>query len=210
MESDDLQKKWNATWGRLGLRPAGDSLFQQLLAGYSGPGRFYHNVQHLVECLDKLEGLALPEDARGPIELALWFHDAIYDVHRHDNEERSAQWAAGSLLKAGAPSALAEAVSQLILATRHAAEPQDDNAKIVVDVDLSILAASEERFAEYERQIRQEYDHVPSAVFTMKRKKVLQGFLDRRQIYSTANFHARFEERARQNIKAALADYPDL
>jgi len=35
------------------------------------------------------------------IEVALWFHDAIYDVKGHDNERLSADWAKKSVLDAG-------------------------------------------------------------------------------------------------------------
>jgi predicted metal-dependent HD superfamily phosphohydrolase len=74
-----------------------------------------------------------------------------------------------------------------------------------VDVDLSILGAPPERFAEYEVQIRQEYAHVPGFLFRLKRRAILQSFLDRPALFSTPRLHQRLEARARANLAAAVA-----
>ena len=95
-------------------------------------------------------------------------------------------------------------VHSLILATRHQVVPSGIDAEILVDVDLSILAAPEPRFDEYERQIREEYKHVPQALFSLKRKQILEEFLARPRIYLSPLFFERHEERARLNIMRSL------
>jgi len=91
-------------WQQLQLTPP-STLAEALNAAYSQPHRYYHTLQHLQECLSLLTQLqhlaAQPEQ----IALALYFHDAVYDVHANDNEAKSAAWATRILHEIGATSA---------------------------------------------------------------------------------------------------------
>jgi predicted metal-dependent HD superfamily phosphohydrolase len=78
----------------------------------------------------------------------LWFHDAVYELRRSDNEEQSARLAEGALSNAGAPREVGARVATLVLATRHTASPESTDEQLLVDIDLSILGATESRFAE--------------------------------------------------------------
>ncbi len=201
----DWADRWRAGWDLLGSAVPGPEVMTAVLARYQEAGRFYHTLQHLGECLD-LFGEALPLAQRpGEVAIALWFHDAIYDTRRSDNEAASGRWAERVVLGAGGSSGVAARVVQLILATRHAEPPSTGDGELVVDIDLAILGAPEERFAEYESQIHREYGWVPDLVFRPTRARILQGFLERNRIYSTAQFAARFEARARSNLLRALA-----
>ena len=111
-------------------------------------------------------------------ELAAWFHDAIYDTTRHDNEARSAELAVDALR-----------------ALRF------DEATIAADADLSILGSDAARYDEYARQIREEYAWVPEAVYRTERAKVLAHFAERPAIYFTSELRERFEGAARMNIE---------
>ena len=137
--------------------------------------------------------------------LALWFHDAIYQPKRNDNEDKSADWGAEVLARAGAPASVVDRFRGLVLATRHEAQPQSADARLLVDIDLSILGAEPARFDEYEAQVRKEYAHVPDLFFRMGRAKILKHFLARPAIYSTASFRDRFEARARTNLQRSLS-----
>ncbi|MGK6306980.1 HD domain-containing protein [Variovorax sp. DT-64] len=204
MQADARRAEWAAAWGALGVE-APDALLDALLARYGEPHRAYHTLQHLDECL---EGLALERSrAKRPAEitLALWFHDAIYDVHRHDNEERSADWAQQALRDAGADADAAQRVHALVMATRHQAQPEEADAQLLVDIDLSILGAPAPRFAEYEQQIRFEYAHVPPEVFEPRRREILGSFLARDPLYLTPSIRARLEAQARLNLQRAIA-----
>jgi predicted metal-dependent HD superfamily phosphohydrolase len=97
-------------------------------------------------------------------------------------------------------------VRELVLATKHNAVPEEEDAKLLVDVDLSILAAPEQRFAEYERQVRQEYGWVPEDAFRQGRARILASLLNRASIYSTAWFASRLEQQARKNLSRSLKE----
>ncbi|WP_457388470.1 HD domain-containing protein [Roseateles sp. P5_E1] len=191
-------------WAALGAR-GGEALQTELLARYAEPHRGYHTQQHLDECLALFDEFAHLAERPAEIEIALWFHDAIYDVHRHDNEAQSADWARAALLDAGAAADVADSVAALVLATRHSAAPQTPDEQLLVDIDLAILGAAPERFAEYEAQIRREYAHVPAAVFNEKRGAILAGFLARPALYGTPALRERFEVQARANLQTALS-----
>jgi len=196
---------WQRLWNELGARTINGGLMNQLVAAYSESHRHYHTLQHLRECLAHVASGSL---ARRPaeVELALWFHDAVYDPQRADNEARSADWARDSVIAAGCDEAIAQRVHALVLATQsHQDEGGDPDTQLLLDIDLSILGASPARFAEYERQIRAEYAHVAEAAFRTGRARVLQGFRDRPSIYLTQPYREALEARARANIGQALA-----
>lgn len=200
-------ERWEDLWQRLG-QPAPGGLLEALLAAYREPQRHYHTLQHLAECFAHLDAyfdsVGAPAGDVLDIELALWFHDAVYDVRAHDNEARSADWAVRALAQAGLPPARGERVASLVMATAHHAPAAAADAQLLIDIDLAILGAPPARFAEYERQIRAEYAHVPAPLFARKRGEVLRGFLDRDRIYRTAYF-ARLEQQARANLAQASA-----
>ena len=199
-----LRQRWETTWQRLLPAAPPATLFDDLERRYREAHRHYHTLQHLEECFAALDALRPDGSDATAIELALWFHDAVYDVHRHDNEERSAAWAASILARAGVPQALVDKVTSLILATRHHVPSADPDACVLVDADLAILGAPPARFREYERQIRAEYAHVPEPVFTQKRRQILEDFLRRPALFVTPAFNAWYERQARYNLADAL------
>lgn len=200
---DILHASWQRAWPGIGAAGEGGGLFERLKAAYAEPQRHYHTLQHLRECLAAFDTARELAEHPYEVELALWFHDAIYEVKRHDNEQRSADWARETLLEAGAPAEAAQRVHALVMATRHTAAPKGQDEKLLVDIDLSILGAERARFDEYERQIRREYAFVPGFLFRRKRREILRGFLARKAIYSTPHFNAALEARARANLQRA-------
>jgi predicted metal-dependent HD superfamily phosphohydrolase len=177
------------------------SLYEKLIACYSEAHRRYHTLRHLEECFARFDEIR--DLARHPseVEIALWFHDAIYDPRRDDNEERSADWARSSVPDASA----GERVHALVMATRHDAVPAGIDARVLLDVDLAILGADAQRFDQYEIQVREEHSWVPLPIYRQKRRQILQSFLARPTIYGTARFIGEYEARARANLARALA-----
>ena len=166
-------------------------------------------MTHLEDCLrvfDAGKDLAIhPEE----VELALWFHDAIYNPTANNNEQKSAEWAGEVIRQVGLDEGVAERVRQLILATRHNAVVFERDEQLIVDVDLSILGREDEVFWEYEHNIRKEYRWVPDFVFRRKRVDILRGFLQREQIYQLELFRRKYEGRARHNLIEAISRLED-
>lgn len=199
-----LRAAWAGAWRALGSDAPSDALLSQLLARYAEPHRHYHSLHHLDECLRLLEAHRAAAERPAEVALALWFHDAIYDVNRHDNEAQSAAWAVEALSAAGLPGEVIRRVHALVMATRHDAVPEGRDAALLVDIDLSILGAPPPRFAEYERQIRAEYAHVPAQQFEERRRAILSRFLERRPLYVTPGLRAEREAQARANLQSAI------
>jgi len=197
--------RFASVWRGLGARDGGEDVFAWLAAQYASPARAYHTQEHIAECLawlDRVRTLALH-----PLELeaAIWFHDAVYEVPASDNETRSAELAQQYALQAGIPAQRAERIAALVLCTTHAAHPDGADARLLVDIDLSILGAAPERYQRFERDVRREYAIIPDELFRAGRLQVLNGFLERLAIYETAYFSERLERQARENLAVATA-----
>jgi predicted metal-dependent HD superfamily phosphohydrolase len=197
--------RWQTVWRQVGALNDGESLYERLVACYAEPHRKYHTIQHLNECFLHLDSLRSLADHPDEVELALWFHDAIYDTTKKDNEKRSAVWARDSLLAAGVAHEKVDRIYELVMFTMHNAFAVGRDAEVLVDIDLGILGAKAARFDEYEAQVRQEYLWVPENLYRAARRKVLEEFTGRKWIYSTEPFRSKFEARARENISRSLA-----
>ena len=199
VNSDLLQNSWPRAWRSLGLPPA-PGLDVQLIEAYRQPQRHYHTLQHLLECLMQWETVMQLTQFPGELELALWFHDAVYHVKGKDNEAQSARWATKAMSEQGASAEQIRRVQGLIMATCHSAAPSQPDQQLLVDIDLAILGAEGTRFAEYDAQVAAEYSWVPSWIYRAKRKQVLRSFLARDFIYSTPHFRCLLEAQARINL----------
>jgi predicted metal-dependent HD superfamily phosphohydrolase len=197
---------WVACWEALGVSASTRlrEIHASVLARYREPQRHYHTVQHLDECFERWPEIRAHAVHPAEVEIALWFHDAIYDTHGSENESLSAELARKTALDLGVSTDPAQRVADLILFTRHAVEPEGPDAEALVDVDLSILGAAPARFDEYERQVRQEYAWVPEETFRRRRGEILEQFLARRHIFSTRTFRERYEPAARANLERSL------
>jgi|KBSMisStaDraftv2_1062788.scaffolds.fasta_scaffold380059_2 predicted metal-dependent HD superfamily phosphohydrolase len=196
---------WSRAWTGLGVPSAPKKVFDDLLSSYGEAHRAYHTRQHLEDCLASLDEVREQCDHADEVAMALWFHDAIYKPRRSDNEAASADWLARVVREAGIAESSVTRMHALVMATRHTATADEHDAKMLVDIDLSILGAPAERFDVYEMQVRREYRWVPGPIYRARRADILQGFLDRGAIYATPSFRARFEEAARENMLRSIS-----
>jgi predicted metal-dependent HD superfamily phosphohydrolase len=203
---EDFVRRWRELCAALGLVNDIDKPLREIHDAYSEKHRAYHTLEHLGECLQLLE------ECRGPIpvheypliELALWFHDGVYDVLSSRNEEKSADWALHWMTRWGRSAREKKLVRGLILITRHAATPASEAERWMCDIDLAILGAPKARYQAYEAQVRQEYKQVPWLLYRTKRGEILRAFLDRPALYLTPLLHGKLETQARENLKWSL------
>lgn len=198
-----IPRRWQELWQRLRADGDGAAVHADLLARYSEPHRHYHNHAHIQHCLREFDTARHLAEHPDCVELALWFHDAVYDSKAKDNEEKSAQLADVAL--AGVDASVCERVRALILITQHKQPPVTPDEQLVVDCDLAILGQSEQALDAYEQQIRQEYAWVAEPEFRKGRAAVLNHFLARSAVYATDFFRAKYEAAARRNLQRSLA-----
>jgi predicted metal-dependent HD superfamily phosphohydrolase len=203
-------RRWLELWQQFGVvRGADNALadtYAALIARYAEKHRHYHTAQHIDECLAHFETARALCEHPQEVELALWFHDAIYELRAKDNEALSAQWVLRVMTEAGIGADAGQRVQALIMKTCHDALPQTTDEQVLVDIDLAILGADAARFDEYEQQVRAEYDWVPQFLFNRTRKKILQGFLARTPLYATAHFRQQLEKKAHDNLARSISN----
>jgi predicted metal-dependent HD superfamily phosphohydrolase len=201
-ELTELSLCWSETVSTFSTdQQAHSAVFTETASRYSEPRRAYHNLTHIKALLEQAEALRDQIQDYAAVRLAIWFHDVIYDTRRSDNEERSAEFAAAAMNRLSVPADTSAAVQSMILATRgHSLMNASDDLKLFLDLDLSILGAQEEIYQAYSAAIRQEYAWVPGFLYRRERRKILNAFLQRDQLYHTRVMAARFEAQARRNI----------
>lgn len=179
----------------------------RLEAAYAEPHRRYHTRAHIEACLkllDDVQGLSAQE--KQLLTWAIWWHDAVYDPRASDNEARSADLAQAELAQEGVdPEACAEVARLIRLTAGHEVEAGDRLGTILIAIDLAILGAAPAEYDAYSRAVREEYAHVPDALWRAGRSRVLQRFLDAPVIFPDPGLRARFEAQARDNLARELA-----
>jgi len=194
------------TFEELTIIPVND-LWLDVLNKYSESWRFYHNLNHIAECLNELRTLSLSPEEDLKIELAIWFHDIIYNRKSSTNEEDSAHYFQEQAKNLNISSQLVESVVNYILSTKNhnvSNTCEDKSLKLFLDIDLSILGADTQRFLDYDKAIRQEYSWVPGFLYNAKRKSILKSFLKKDTIFKTPEFFEKYEGKARKNILLKL------
>ncbi len=174
----------------------------ELVAAYTAPGRHYHNLTHIEDCLGALAGVEnLSAAEREILTEAIWWHDVVYDATRSDNEELSAQLAEQNIRPD-----LRHEVGRLIRLTKtHQAERQDRLGAILISIDLSILGAAPARYDAYAAAIRKEFAHVPDGDYRAGRSRVLSLFAARPFIFPDAAFAEKYDRQARENLAREIA-----
>lgn len=185
-------------------------ILEGLKARHAEPQRHYHTWAHIEALLAWFKETKAQLTEPQVVELAILYHDAVYDPRSKDNEAQSAALMLADLENLF-PRSLVTKTETLILATAGHALPETADESLLsdcaffLDMDLSILGAKDEVFDAYEEAIRKEYAFVPTEDYRKGRGAILQNFLDRQRLYFTAHFRDLLETRARQNLQRSLA-----
>ncbi len=204
-----MRKDWLAALAKYGVAPAdADPMFDVVVTMYSAPERYYHNLEHIAEMFLVIERLSASVEEPAALHMAVWFHDAVYDSRAKDNEKLSVELAVDLLGPLGVPASVLNRIVQMIGATAHTADappPTDRDAQVLLDADLAILGAPEDRYVRYAADIRKEYAWVPDADYRKGRAAVLEHFLTRPRLFLTDVMFEECERRARANVGSELA-----
>ena len=177
-----------------------------LLRRWSAPSRGYHDRDHLVEVLERLDEIGDAAATAPTTRLAAWFHDAVYEGRPGQDEADSAELARRELVAVGAPDDVADRVAALVLVTAGHDAGDDAHAQALCDADLAVLAAGRERYAAYVAGVRSEYAHVPDDDFRAGRAAVLADLLGREDLFRTAHGRRHWDAAARANLTRELAE----
>lgn len=176
-------------------------LRESLIARYNEPHRFYHNIFHINDMLNLAAGIMHYSPNSSVTNLSIWYHDAIYDPTKTDNEEKSAELAIEELKDKITSEELDEVVAGILL-TKHqfSSTLLAKHMSIIIDADLYILS-HDWCYTAYAKAIRKEYAHVTDAQYIEGRKTFLTKMLKRNQYY---NFFQDRAPKARQNMNMEL------
>lgn len=208
---DELKRRFFENWREIGARTdarmceiAWDSLAQL----YSGPGRYYHTLAHVEDCLMELDGVM--HLARNPraLKSGMMYHDIIYNTREGGNEEMSKAFMTGTLSAAGVCSCIIEDSGKVIMATDINSQARELDEMLAADIDLSSLGKSPERFDRYSRNIRKEFSWVNPDEYASGRIAVLETILKRNstEIYYTDIFRQKYTKQAIENIERAIVN----
>jgi predicted metal-dependent HD superfamily phosphohydrolase len=192
-----MREHWDNAVAQLG----GQATARDLETRYAEPHRKYHNAAHVMAVLRDASLLVSPLDP--VLVLAICAHDVIYDARPGDDERASAEWARTWLTSSGiAPDDIAR-VESLVLATiSH--QSDDPLAQLLLDADLSILAADQDVYDLYTRCVREEYASYADPVWRAGRATVLKTLLERENLYQTRRGRELWDAKARINLRREL------
>jgi predicted metal-dependent HD superfamily phosphohydrolase len=196
-------ERWTNLMNNWGFGP-NQQTFDALVKAYGERHRHYHTAEHIDACLLNLDRSALQIEHPHEVELALWFHDAVYNPLSKNNELESANWAESFLSENRATSDAIQRVQALIMATVHDAPALTKDASLLIDIDLAILGVQPQAYETFEKAVRKEYRFVPAFIYRKKRAEILKQFLSRERIYQNEPFASQLEAQARINLTQAI------
>lgn len=177
-----------------------EDIWNNITSRYSEPSRFYHTREHIIYCLNQLDNAKNQILDKQTVELAIWFHDIVFDTKAEDNEKKSALLFQ-KLAEVQLPENIIKKVSELIIATMHTDKPADKDQAFLVDIDLSSIAGTWEHFTEDNNKLRKEVSHLSEQEYCQNKISFFNMLLQRERIYFTDYFYETCEFNARQNIE---------
>ncbi len=198
---------WRIMWSILGVADDVDEDYYELLRAYASPKRGHHNLRHIEDCLEKLASIGgfSAKDA-AMMQLAIWYHDCVYDPRSPVNEENSAQKLTEVMKRHGVAAKTRDLVESLIMNTKPGWVAQTYNEKLIVDIDMSILGSDPATFRRYESGIAAEYSAYSRKLYCAGRVNFLRNLCERPRIFLTDLFHDHYEAQARANMEKLTED----
>jgi len=180
------------------------SYWSEVEMNYGRSKRHYHNLQHLDALTRELVEIKHAINEWEILLFSIAYHDIIYNPLRHDNEEKSAEFALKRMTTLHCSAGQVNNCTAQILATKKHTWSNDSDTNYFTDADLSILGSPPAVYKAYVQSIRKEYKLYPDFVYNPGRQKVLKHFLDMPAIFKTAHFTNKYESQARMNLQEEL------
>lgn len=200
-----LEGEWRRDAARFSSSGA-DEVFENLVSRHSEPQRRYHGLGHLAALLDLLARHAPHIPPGAASRLAIWWHDAVYDPTKHDNEDQSAILAREHLTRLSASAGLIDETCRLILTTKnHWDGPSAGDGDHFLDADIAILGAPPAVYDAYATGVRQEYAWAPEPAYRAGRSAFLTKALARPRLFRTDAFENAYAAQARANMQRELS-----
>jgi predicted metal-dependent HD superfamily phosphohydrolase len=191
--NEDLLRRWRALAG-----DAAEPLGRELLRAWNETQRRYHDCSHLLWLLEEAERRSAFIEDPAFVGFAIWFHDAIYQPGRADNEAQSAAWARAAL---GFDGARAERVARVIEMTKnHWQGEAAGDAALFLDMDIAILGAEPAIYRAYAAGVRAEYAQFADSAYAAGRSAFLDAVLARTRIFRTGFYETALSSCARANL----------
>ncbi len=203
MDKRRFTSLWNRCQAGKGTGVGAEDVFKEVHDGYSAPGRFYHTPGHIEHCLIQFDFVAGEIDDADAVEMAIWFHDLIFDVSVDDNELQSARRFV-ELANDSMDAEFKTRVYDLIMATAPPRLPKTGDQKFMLDIDLSSFGLPWDDFVRDSVAVRQEAPALSDAEFFPGQRAFLESLVSREHFYFTDFFRSRIEETARSNINRHL------
>ena len=177
-------------------------IHQQLVDSYNKPQRYYHTLDHIEHCLSLFDKISSKLQSPQALELAIWFHDVVYQPGATNNEQLSADQFMQTT-KNRFDDSLRNTVYQHIMATLHLhSEMNHADTKYMVDIDLSSFGLPWPEFIHDSENLRREMAHLSNADYCRKQSAFQQALMDRPRFFRSDYFYQNYESQARQNLSA--------
>lgn len=200
------QKRFTDLWSRNLIQGAPDKglqIYQLLIIAYNEKQRIYHTQQHIEDCLTLFDEIKNRLHHADTVELAIWFHDAIYQINSRDNEELSADLFMNMSEDVLQPTTRHQVYQHIIATLHNGSEMLEHDTRYMVDIDLSSFGLPWEEFIHNSHEVRAEMSHIPDEEFYPRQCAFQQSLLKRGRFYRTDYFFRNYEQSALNNI----ADY---
>ncbi len=202
-----MQQRFISLWERCVPDPmtrSGEDVYRELEGHYYHPDRHYHDLRHIQACLKHFDVISDQLTQPDAVEMALWFHDVIYDPGADDNEQRSAelflQCAQGDV-----DNSFLKVVHDLVMMTIHPSEPQSVDEQFTVDIDLASFGLPWQEFIRLGELVRSEFPHVSDQDFESIQLQFFEILAGQPYFFFTEFFRSRYEAAAQSNLRRRIA-----
>lgn len=196
--------RFEGLWQRCLVHDAGDDsdvIHRRLVDGYNEPQRHYHTLEHVEHCLRMFDDCRSRLQDPDAVELAVWFHDVVFEPGVCDNERRSADLYL-ELSNGVHDDSRRTLVESLIMATLHDGNSlEHPDAAYMVDIDLSSFGLSWADFLRDSENLRRENATLTDDEYYRKQTRFQHFLLARARFFVSDFFSERFEAQARANLE---------